>query len=115
MTAQSHSLLSVPVKATGTVTAHRFMVLATGVQAGAAASGVGVADADAVAGDWVNVHLIGTKQIEAGAAIAAGALVESDASGRAITRSAGTTLGRLAPGESAAVAGDKVEVILFQN
>lgn len=115
MSNQSASLLSVPVKATAAITAHRFVVLATGAQAGAAVAGVGVADMDAAIGDVVGVTIIGTKQIEVGAAIAAGALVESDASGRAITKAAGATLGRLAPGEVASVAGDKVEVILFQN
>lgn len=115
MSAQGHPLLGVSVVATAALTAHRFVVLATGAQAGAGVAGVGVADNDAAIGEAVNVTVIGTKQVEAGAAIAAGALVESDASGRAITRSAGATLGRLAPREVAAAAGEKVEVILFQN
>jgi hypothetical protein len=115
MSAQSHSLLGVTVVAAGALTAHRFVVLATGLQAGAAVAGVGVTDSNAAIGEAVHAHVIGTAQVEAGAAIAAGALVESDASGRAVTRSAGATLGRLAPREVAAAAGDKVEIILFQN
>lgn len=75
----------------------------------------GVSDTDAAIGDKFATHVFGTAIIETGAAIAAGALIETDATGRAITKAAGVTVARLAPGESAAGAGEFVEVILIPN
>ncbi len=111
---QSLSLLTLSVLAAGALTEARFVGPAR-VQAAAGENAYGVALTDAAIGEVLGVVNKGTAIVEAGAAIAAGALVQSDASGRAITKAAGITLGRLAPGEVAGAAGDMVEVILFDN
>lgn len=114
MSKQSLNLLTFSMTALGVIAANRF-VTTTGAQAGAAANTYGVAEASAVGGEKLAVTSHGTAVVEAGAAIAAGALVETDATGRAITRAAGPIVGRLAPGQSAAAAGAFVEVILINN
>lgn len=114
MPRQSLSLITLTVVATGAITANRF-VSPAGALAGAAGNAYGVAESAAAIGEKIPVTSHGTAVVEAGAAIAAGALVEADATGRAITKAAGVTLGRLAPGEVAGAAGQFVEVILFNN
>lgn len=114
MSRNSYPLLSVSMPATGVIVANRFVTPA-GAQAGAGVNAQGVAKTDAAIGDELGVTVLGTEVVEAGAAIAAGSLVECDATGRAILHAAGVILGRLAPGESAAAAGEFVEVILFPN
>ncbi len=114
MSKQSTSILTLTLALASTVVANRF-VTGAGAQTGAAGNAQGVAETEGASGDNIPVAHIGTAIVEAGGAILANALVESDASGRAVTRSAGVTLGRLAPGESASAAGEFVEVILFQN
>jgi hypothetical protein len=108
------SLLVVPVLATTAITSNRFITPA-GALAGAAVNAQGIAQSDAVIGAKVAVTVLGTEVVETGAAIAAGALIESDATGRAITKAAGVSLARLAPGEVATAAGQFVEVILLPN
>jgi hypothetical protein len=108
------SILALPITATGAITSNRF-INAAGTLSAAAGNAQGVAQTDGVIGDKVTATVIGTEIVETGGAIAAGALVESDATGRAVTKAAGVTLGRLAPGESATAAGQFVEVILIQN
>ncbi|MDF0377690.1 DUF2190 domain-containing protein [Methylophilus sp. YYY-1] len=100
--------------ATAALTANRFVSTAGGVPA-AGANAYGVADSDAAIGARVAVKTHGTSMVEAGAAISAGALVETDNLGRAVTKNTGVSLARLAPGEVATVAGQIVEVILFPN
>lgn len=114
MSNQNISLLTLTVQASGAVTAHRF-VTPVRDQAVAGENAIGVAQSDAADGDQFPVDVLGTTLVESGAAIAEGALIESDASGRAITQSAGATLARLAPGASASAAGDLVEVVLIPN
>ncbi|WP_275100143.1 capsid cement protein [Sedimenticola hydrogenitrophicus] len=111
---QSIPLLTLTIIATGALTASRF-VGHDGDVAAAAGNTLGVARADAAIGDAAAVDTHGTAIVEAGAAIAAGAAIEVDATGRAVTKSAGVTVARLAPGESAGAAGDLVEAILFPN
>lgn len=114
MSRQSISVLALTLGLTGTVVANRF-VTGAGVQTAAGGNALGVAVTDGVAGENIPVTHLGTEIVEAGAVIAANALVESDASGRAIPHSAGTILGRMAPTQSAAAAGEFVEVIQYQN
>jgi len=114
MSRQNRPLLTLTLLLTGTVIADRF-VTGAGAQTGAAGNAIGVTKTAGVSGERVPVVNLGTATVEVGAAIAANALVEADASGRAVTKSAGVTLGRLAPGEVAAAAGQFVEVILIQN
>lgn len=108
------SLLALPQTATGVITANRFVTPAAAV-AGAGLNAQGVAQNAAAIGEKITTTVMGTEVVETGAAIAAGALIECDATGRAITKAAGVTLGRLAPGESASAAGQFVEVILIPN
>lgn len=114
MSKQSLSLLTLTVTATAVITANRFISPA-GALAGAAGNAYGVAETSAAIGEKLPVTSHGSAVVEAGAAIAAGALVEADATGRAITKAAGVALGRLAPGEVATAAGQFVEVILINN
>ncbi len=114
MSRQCIPLLTLTLGLTATVVAERF-VTGAGAQTGAAGNALGVARTAGVSGENIPVDVIGTAIVEAGAAIAANALVEADSVGRAVTKSAGVTLGRLAPGQSATAAGQFVEIILIQN
>lgn len=112
MSKQGVSLLTLPVLLSGTVVADRF-VTGVGAQTGAAGNALGVGRSAGVSGDRIPVDVIGTTVVEAGAAIAANALIEADASGRAVTKSAGVTLARALQASTAA--GQFVEVLLIQN
>jgi hypothetical protein len=109
---QSISLLSLPLTASATVRAERFVTYA-GAECGAGVAAAGVADVAGVSGDVIPVVRIGTAVVAAGAAVTAGALVESDAQGRAVTRSTGVVLGRAL--QAAAAAGSRIEVLLIGN
>jgi len=108
------SLLALTVTASSIIAANRF-VTPTGALADAGVNAQGVSDTDAAIGEKFAVHVIGTAIVETGEAIAAGALIETDATGRAITKAAGVTLARLAPGEVSTAAGQFVEVVLIPN
>jgi hypothetical protein len=113
MSLQGTPLLNLPVAAAGALTPQRFVTYA-GAQAGNGANTMGVARTAAVnAGDQVPVDVIGTAPVEAGAAIAAGAQVQSDANGRAITWAAGPVVGRAL--QAAVGVGDFVEILLIPN
>lgn len=114
MAAAAIDLLTLSVTATAALTIGRG-VTPTGAVAAAAGNALGIACYSGVIGDRVSVRVHGTAICEAGAAIAANALLEYDASGRVVTRSVGVTIGRLAPGSVASAAGDQVEAILFPN
>lgn len=109
-------VLTDTVVAAAALSANRFVTVAGAVPAAAAAVyGVTRASAGA-AGDLVPVDILGVTEVETGAAIAVGAAIEVDASGRAITRSAGVTCGRMAAGQAAATgAGQFVRVHLIPN
>lgn len=113
MSRQSIALLTLTVALSGTVTAHRF-ITAAGAQAGADANTLGVARSDGVSGEKIPVDVIGTAVVEAGAAIAAGATLESDSSGRGVTWA--TSGGKVAIAlQAAGAAGDFIEVLLLPN
>ena len=114
MSAASIPVLTLSVKATAALTAHRFCTGAGAVPAGAARA-LGVARTDAAIGELAPVDVLGVAVVTAGAAIAAEALVEVGTAGKAVTKSAGVTVGRLAPGAVAAADGDLIEVILIPN
>lgn len=114
MSAQNICILSLPLLLTGTVASKRFVTYA-GAQAGAGVNTLGVSDYSGVAGERINVITHGTAIVETGGAIAAGAAVESDASGRAVTKASGVTVGRVLPGQAASVAGDFIEILLINN
>lgn len=111
---QKITLLSLSVLATGVILAERF-IGPSGATATAGGNAYGVSTTSAPVGALVETDVLGTTIVTAGAAIAAGALVEVGTAGKAITKAAGTTVARMAPGASAAADGDRVEVILLPN
>lgn len=113
MSQQAIALLTLTVALTGTVAANRFVTPA-GAQAGADANTLGVARTAGVSGDKVPVDVIGTAVVEAGAAISAGATLETDADGRAVTWA--TSGGKVGIAlEAATAAGQMIEVLLLPN
>lgn len=112
MSQQSVPVLTLPIVATGTCTKRRF-VTAAGAQAGAAANALGVTQEDAVSGGVMPVDVLGTTVVEAGAAFAAGAALETDSSGRGVTKASGPAVARAL--QAASQAGDLVEVNLIPN
>ena len=92
------------------------LVTATGAQTGAGGNAIGVARYSGAIGDKVPCDALGTAYVEAGAAIAAGAQVGADSSGRAITWVSGAILGRVVPNDpGASAAGQFVETLLIPN
>ena len=75
----------------------------------AAERALGVPTTDFSAGEQASVATHGEILVEAGAAIAAGAEVESDASGRAVTKTTGVAFG--VARDAAAAAGDIIRVL----
>lgn len=113
MSQQFTSLLTLTLALTGTVAANRFVTPA-GAQAGADANTLGVARTAGVSGEKTPVDVIGTAVVEAGAAIAAGATLKTDASGRAIAWvTAGAKVGIAL--QAATAAGQFIEVLLLPN
>lgn len=113
MSAQATSLLALTVVLAGTVAANRFVTPA-GIQAGADANTLGVSRSAGVSGEKITVDAIGTAVVEAGAAITAGATLETDASGRAVTWA--TSGGKVAIAlQAASGAGAMIEVLLLPN
>lgn len=108
------ALLTLSVAATAAITANRFMGFG-GAPAAAAAGAYGVSQTDGAVGDLIPVDAQGTTLVTASAAIAAGALIEVAAGGKAVTKNAGIAVARAAPGASAAADGDLIEVILIPN
>lgn len=112
MAASSSNTLVLSIVASAAITAFR-AVTAAGAQAGAAANSIGPAMNGAASSDAVPVVALGTAIGEAGAAVAVGALLETDSSGRYITRSAGAIVGRALT--AAGAAGDQIEMLIIPN
>jgi hypothetical protein len=113
MSQQNISLLALTMIASGAVTANRFVTPA-GAQAGADANAIGVSRVTAASGEKMPVDVLGTIQIEAGAAFSAGATLKSDALGRGITWA--TSGARLAIAlQAATAAGQVVEALPIPN
>ena len=113
MSQQAIPLLALSTVLSGTVAVNRFVTPA-GAQAGADANTLGVARTAGISGDRVAVDVLGTAIVEAGAAVAAGATVKADSSGRAITWvTSGAKIGLAL--QAAGAAGDKIEVLLIPN
>lgn len=101
-------LLTTSLIAAVALTAHRFAAFdGTVCAAGAKALGSVVVDTDA--DNVAPVDVLGIVLVEAGAAIAAGAVVQSDATGRAITKAAGEANGTA--WDAATAAGDVIRVV----
>lgn len=113
MSYQNIPILTLPVTLSGTVAAHRF-VTAAGAQAGADANTLGVARTAGVSGEKISVDVLGTAIVESGAAISAGATLESDSSGRGVTWA--TSGGKVGIAlQAASGAGEFIEVLLLPN
>lgn len=113
MSRQAISLLTLTVALTGTVAAHRF-ITAAGAQATADANTLGVARSEGVSGEKIPVDVIGTAVVEAGAAIALGATLETDSTGRGVTWA--TSGGKVGIAlQAASAAGEFIEVLLLPN
>jgi len=112
MSAQSIALLALTFKATGALTTNRFVTPAI-AQAAAGANTLGVVRQTAAIGDAVTVDILGTAQVEAGAAVAAGATIGVDASGRGITWASGAKVAVAL--EAASAAGQVIECLLIPN
>jgi hypothetical protein len=111
---QNIALLTVSVLATAALTHNRF-VSPTGGVAAAGGNAYGVTRSDAAIGQLAPVDILGTTQVTAGGAIAAGAAIEVGADGKAVTADAGAVVARAAPGATAAADGEVLEVILIPN
>ncbi|MCW5223516.1 DUF2190 domain-containing protein [Verminephrobacter aporrectodeae subsp. tuberculatae] len=75
----------------------------------AGARALGVVEADTENAGVAPANVLGSILVQAGAAIAAGAQVESDANGRAITQSEGVANG--VAWDAAAAAGDVIRIV----
>ena len=109
---QSTPLLTLTRIAAGVIAAARFATPGN-AQAGAGANTLGVNRFAVVAGDKAAIDADGTAVVEAGAAVADGATIQSDASGRAITWASGAKAAIAL--EPAAAAGQLIEVLLIPN
>jgi hypothetical protein len=112
MSQQSTPVFKLSIKASAAVAARRFVTHA-GAQAGAGANAAGVSEYAAASGEMFPAVALGTAVVEAGAAFAAGAALQADADGRAITKDAGAAVARAL--QAAGAAGDLVEVFLIPN
>ena len=109
---QSQPILTLPMKATGAIVARRF-ITAVGAEAVAAGNALGVSRFAAAVGETVPVDVLGTAVVEAGGIIAAGALVEVGADGKAVAKNVGVTVARALEGSGGA--GAFIEVLLIAN
>jgi hypothetical protein len=100
--------LVISMTAAADLTRNRF-IGADGDVCAAGALSPGICEYAAAAGEQACVNARGLIIVEAGAAITAGAEVESDALGRAITLDTGKSNGQAL--DSAAVAGDLIRVL----
>lgn len=113
MSSQSIPLLTLTLAAASAVAVCR-LITPLGAQAGADANTIGVARTAAAIDEKFPVDVRGTASVESGAAVAAGATVKSDASGRAITWAvSGAKVGIAL--EAATAAGQIIEVLLVDN
>ena len=112
MAASQVAIFVQTIVATAAILANRGVTIA-GAVPGAGLTALGLAQTGGAIGDAIPVNVLGTAVGEAGAAIAVGAALEFDASGRVITKTAGIAVGRALT--AAANAGDQVEVLLIPS
>jgi len=113
MPRQSTPLLTLTIAASGAIVANRF-VTPVNDQAVADENTLGVSRTAAADTESVSIDVLGTTVVEAGAAVAAGATLKSDANGKAITWAASGAKVAIAL-EAAAADGDFIEVLLIPN
>lgn len=112
MAASSTNTLVLSIVASAAITQFR-AVNAAGAVPAAAANSIGPAMNGAASGEAVPVVALGTAIGEAGAAITAGSLLETNASGQYITRTSGAIVGRALT--AAGAAGDQIEFLIIPN
>ncbi len=100
--------LTTSIIATGALTIRRFVGF-TGATCAAGAKALGTAETEADIGEAAPVNVSGILLVEAGAAVAVEAEVQSDASGRAITLASGKSNGFAL--DAAAAAGDIIRIM----
>ena len=111
MAVGSHAVLTETVTLSATATQYRG-ILMTGAAVSAGGAGYPAATGGA-SGDLIPVVMLGVAIGEAGAEVAVGALLEFDSSGRYITRTSGTIVGRALSGASGA--GVQMEVFVIPH
>lgn len=102
------SAMTISIVASTDIAERRF-VTALGAQAGAGDAAIGVSRNEEAAGRAVAVDVITVVDMVAGAAIARGARVQSDANGQPITKAAGADAGQALT--AAANPGDLVKIL----
>lgn len=112
MAASSTNTLVLTVIAMAALTQFRGVTIAGALPA-VNATALGIAQNGGAIGDAVPVVALGTAIAEAGAAIAVGAQLGYDASGRVVTWTTGPVIGRALT--AAGAAGEQVEVFLIPN
>jgi len=111
MAVGNYSEVSLPIRATATITQNRGINFAGAVPAAGANGAAAVFGG--VSGDLITTNVMGTAQVEAGAAFAANVALEFDSVGRFITRTTGAIVARSVT--AAAAAGDIAEALLIPN
>lgn len=113
MSQNSIAILTLSLVSAGAIAANRFVTPGV-AQAGNQVNTLGVSRVAAVgAGERIPVDALGTTTIEAGAAVAVGATIQSDANGRGITWAAGAKVAIAL--EAAGALGDLIEIMLVPN
>ncbi|MBM96500.1 MAG: DUF2190 domain-containing protein [Oceanospirillaceae bacterium] len=103
-----HPMLVISMVAAADLTRNRF-IGADGDVCAAGALSPGVCEYDVAAGEQASVNAQGLIIVEAGGAVAAGAEVESDADGKAITLTSGKANGQAL--DAAAAEGDLIRIL----
>lgn len=111
MAVGNYSEVSLPIKATATITQNRGITFAGAVPAAGANGAAAVFGG--VSGDLITANVMGTATVEAGAAFAVNVALEFDSVGRYVTKTSGATVARSIT--AAAAAGDIVEALLIPN
>lgn len=101
-------ILTASVPAIADLAARRFVGFDGGVCADGAKA-LGVTEVDTEADNMAPANVLGVILVEAGAAVAAGAEVQSDAAGRAITKAAGVANG--IAWDAATAAGELIRIV----
>ena len=109
---QKTSVLTLSLTAAAAISAARFVTAAGAIPA-AGKHAIGVTTTEATAGELVAADVLGTTIIEAGGVITANKAVQSDASGKAVTRTTGVALGIAL--EAASADGDRIEIFLVSS
>lgn len=103
-----HPILTASITAADNLSAHIFVGF-DGDVCGVGARAFGVTETAADAGEQASVNVLGMILVTAGAAIAAGAQVEADSNGHALTLAAGANNGVAL--DAATTAGDVIRIV----